>query len=81
MFSAITNLYEENNINKKMTLRTQLKDVKMQMSERELQHVAERGPMLLSMKLRMNILQLRRKQGNISQVMRNMNFNLEGFNP
>ena len=34
MFDAMTNLYEGKNINRKMTLRTQLKDVKMQMSER-----------------------------------------------
>ena len=33
MFDAMTSLYEGNNINKKMTLRTQLKDVKMQMLE------------------------------------------------
>ena len=33
MFDALTNLYEENNINRKMTLRTQLKGVKMQNSE------------------------------------------------
>ena len=33
MFDAMTSLYEGNNINKKKTLRTQLKDVKMQMSE------------------------------------------------
>ena len=33
MFDAINSLYEGNNINMKMTLRTQLKDVKMQMSE------------------------------------------------
>ena len=32
MFDAITSLYEGNIINKNMTLRTQLKDVKMQMS-------------------------------------------------
>ena len=36
MFNAMTSLYKRKNINKKMTLRTQLKDVKMQMSEREL---------------------------------------------
>ena len=30
MFDAMTNLYEGNNINRKMTLRTQLKGVKMQ---------------------------------------------------
>ena len=33
MFDAMTSLYEGNNINRKMTLRTQLKDVNMQMSE------------------------------------------------
>ena len=33
MFDALTSLYEGKNINKKMTLRTQLKDVKMQMSK------------------------------------------------
>ena len=33
MFNALTSLYEEKNINRKMTLRTQLKGVKMQMSE------------------------------------------------
>ena len=32
-FDVMTNLYEGNNINKKMILRTQLKDVKMQTSE------------------------------------------------
>ena len=33
MFEALTRLYEGKNINKKMTLRTQLKNVKMQKSE------------------------------------------------
>ena len=33
MFDAMTSLYEGNNINNKMTLRTHLKDVKMQMLE------------------------------------------------
>ena len=33
MFNALTSLYEGKNINKKMTLRTQLKGVKMQMLE------------------------------------------------
>ena len=33
-FDAMVNLYEGNNNNKKMILRMQLKDVKMQMSER-----------------------------------------------
>ena len=33
MSDALTSMYEGNNINKKMTLRTQLKDVKMQISE------------------------------------------------
>ena len=33
MFDALTNLYEGKNINRKMTLRTQLKGVKMQKSE------------------------------------------------
>jgi hypothetical protein len=33
MFDALSRLYEGNNINKKMTLRTQLKSVKMQSSE------------------------------------------------
>ena len=49
MFDAITSLYEGNNISRKMTLRTQLKDVKMQMSEINLQNVAKSGPILLSM--------------------------------
>ena len=34
MFNALIRLYEGNNINMKMTMRTQLNDVKMQMSER-----------------------------------------------
>ena len=34
MFDAMAILYEGNNINSKMTLKTQLKDVKMQISER-----------------------------------------------
>jgi hypothetical protein len=33
MFDALSRLYEGNNINQKMTLRTQLKSVKMQSSE------------------------------------------------
>ena len=33
MFDALTNLYEGKNINRKMTLRTQLKGVKMQMTK------------------------------------------------
>ena len=33
IFNAMTKLYKGNNINMKMILRTQLKDVKMQMSE------------------------------------------------
>ena len=33
MFNAMNILYEGNNINRKMTLRIELKDVKMQMSE------------------------------------------------
>ena len=68
----MTSLNNGKNIKKKITLRTQLKDVKKKMSERELQNVAESELVLLSMQPRMNILQLRRKQGNIPQVMRNM---------
>ena len=34
MFNTMTKLYEGNNINMKMTFRTQFMDVKMQMSER-----------------------------------------------
>ena len=48
MLYVMTNLYEGKNINMKMTLRTQLKDVKMQMSERELQNVAEQTSVALN---------------------------------
>ena len=72
MFDAMTSLNNGKNIKKKITLRTQLKDVKKKMSERELQNVAESEPVLLSMQPRMNILQLRRKQWKIPQIMRNM---------
>ena len=37
MFDALSRLYEGNNINRKMNLRTQLKNVKMQDLERERQ--------------------------------------------
>ena len=43
-------------------------------TKRALQHVAERGTMLLLVKTRMNILHLRRKQGNVPQALRNMYF-------